>query len=77
MNKASCLQPFYSRRGFTVYLLFLMLFFVLMSAFLSQSIEILALARMQSEIIKSEGEIRSGNTWYLENLLGPAELSTD
>jgi len=62
------------RRGFTIYLIFLLLFTMLISGFLTQSIEILALARMQTEFINQEGKVTAGSNWYLENLFGPAEF---
>ncbi|KAF1083585.1 MAG: hypothetical protein GQF41_0363 [Candidatus Rifleibacterium amylolyticum] len=62
------------RRGFTLYLMFLLLFLMIFSGFLTQSIEILALAGMQSDYLSKESKVKSGSTWYLENLLGPAEL---
>ncbi len=62
------------RRGFTVYLIFVLLFFLLISGFMTQSIEMLALARMQSDLLDKESRVKPGSSWYLENLLGPAEL---
>ncbi len=63
-----------NRRGFTVYLIFVLLFMLLFSGFLTQSIEMLALARMQSDYLDRECMVKPGTSWYLENLLGPAEL---
>jgi len=54
--------------------MFLLLFLMIFSGFLTQSIEILALAGMQSDYLSKESKVKSGSTWYLENLLGPAEL---
>lgn len=63
------------RRGFTIYLVFLVMFLVLYSGFLTQSIEILDLAQMQTTLLTKESQVKSGTTWYLETLLGPAEIN--
>ncbi len=62
------------RRGFTIYLIFVLLFLIIFSGFLAQSIEIFALAGMQSDYLGKENKVKPGSTWYLENLLGPAGL---
>ena len=73
MNRILRTSTLRKRSGFTIYLIFLLLIFMLFSGFLTQSIEILALARLQSDSINKEGYVKPGSTWYLENLLGPAE----
>jgi len=62
------------RRGFTIYLMFVLLFLIIFSGFLAQSIEIFALAGMQSDYLGKESKVKPGSAWYLENLLGPAGL---
>jgi len=74
MNKRASSSFINKKRGFTLYLMFLLLFLMIFSGFLSQSIEILALAGMQSDYLSKESKVKPGSTWYLEKLLGPAEL---
>lgn len=47
-----------SRRGFTVFLMFVVLLLILSSELFSQSVEILALGRMQVRLLNKQGEIR-------------------
>ncbi|EKD84109.1 MAG: hypothetical protein ACD_39C00245G0005 [uncultured bacterium] len=72
MNKPSPARQLSRRRGFTIYLMFLVLFLLLFSGFMSQSTEILALAKLQSGLINAEGQVKPGHTWYLDQLLGPS-----
>ncbi|HAE40433.1 MAG TPA: hypothetical protein DCG57_17645 [Candidatus Riflebacteria bacterium] len=72
MNKSCNLSLKNDRRGFTIYLMMLVMFLLLFSGFMSQSSEILALAQFQSRLIKAEGQVKPGHTWYLDQLLGPS-----
>ncbi len=75
MNRPVAKMTTIDRRGFTIYLVFLVMFLVLYSGFLTQSIEILDLAQMQTTLLSKENQVKPGTTWYLETLLGPAEIN--
>lgn len=75
MNRPVAKMTLTDRRGFTIYLAFLVMFLVIYSGFLTQSVEILALARMQTTLIAKESQMKPGTAWYLETLLGPAEMN--
>jgi len=72
MNRILLNRQLARRRGFTVYLMFLVLFLLLFSSFMAQGIEILALARLQTRLISAEAQIKPGSAWYLDQLLGPS-----
>lgn len=73
MNNAVQKRQLNSRRGFTIYLMFLVMFLLLFSSFMSQSAEILNLAGMQRRLITREGGVEPGYNWYLHLLREPAE----
>ncbi|MBU1107169.1 MAG: hypothetical protein KKB51_10915 [Candidatus Riflebacteria bacterium] len=66
-----------NRRGFTIYFIFLILFLILFSGFMSQSAEIINLASMQRRLISREGGVQPGYNWYLHLLREPVERSDD